>query len=81
MIPKWVAELILALACGIIEKMKPTPEEIERMSNNEKVKKLANYINSGYPGYELPMSAVGDKWGDTATKVESRVESNIPSHP
>jgi hypothetical protein len=69
MIPKWIAEFVLMLAIGIIEKMKPSPEELERMSHNEKVKKLANFINDGYPGYILSDPAHPGEWGDTATKV------------
>lgn len=77
MIPKWVAEFIIMLAIGIIEKMKPTPEEVERMSHNEKVRKLATYINAGYPGFELPVGTTRDVWGESITKVDTptRVES------
>lgn len=63
MIPKWIAEFVLTLALGIIESMKPKPEEIERMSNNAKVRAMASFISAGYPGYELPDSAKQDRWG------------------
>lgn len=67
MIPKWVAEFIIALSVGLIEAFKPKPEELERMNANERTKNLLRYINAGYPGFELSESAKNDKWGTPKT--------------
>lgn len=70
MIPKWVAEFIIALSVGLIEAFKPKPEELERMKANEKTKALIRFINDGYPGYVLSDPDKPREWGNTASKVD-----------
>lgn len=69
MIAKFGAIFLVQLAVALIEYFKPTPEEIERMKANDKTKKVISYINSNFPGFELPDSTKSDKWGVPKAKT------------
>ena len=66
---KIIIELVVALLIALVNNFKVSPEELERMKVNEKTRTLINFINNKYVGYELPVDAKTDKWGNPTAKT------------